>query len=231
MPGSNQMNKVDLLSFNWLALKANNDSLLKSLGYIKGIVVDLGCGTAPYRQDILRVADRYIGIDWPNSQHDQVCVDVFADLTSNLPFNDDFADTIVSFQVMEHLPEPSLFLAECNRILKPGGRLVVTVPFMWHIHEAPHDYYRYTRYGLKYLLAKNRFVDINIVESTGFWQMMALKFNYQTNRYAKGPFRYLFIPIWWATQIISPLLDKYDYNPRETGSYTVVARKCFSSIE
>lgn len=128
-----------------------NRRIARSLPY-KGRVIDLGCGKAPYKEDILKVTNEYIRVDWKNSYHKNSKVDVQADLTKHLPFDDEYADTVVSFQVMEHLPEPSFFLAECWRILKPEGTLFITVPFMWHVHEAPYDYYRYTHHGLEYML-------------------------------------------------------------------------------
>lgn len=220
------MNKINLLSNNWLALKINNNCLNNNLHLIKGRVLDLGCGTSPYKEEILKVTHEYIGVDWKNSFHDQSNVDVFADLCKPLPFPDEYADTVVSFQVMEHLPEPELFLKECHRILKRGvGVLFITVPFMWHVHEAPHDYYRYTRYGLEYLLEKAGFVDVVVNENTGFWQMWILKFNYHTTRFARGPLKLIWIPIWGLGQMIAPVLDKYDKNPAECASYTVLARK------
>lgn len=170
-------------------------------------------------------AHEYIGVDWENSFHDQSNVDVYANLCAHLPFEDDYADTIVSFQVMEHLPEPNKFLAECFRILKKGGTIFITVPFMWHVHEAPYDYYRYTRYGLEYLLVKHGFVEVFVEETSGFWQMMVLKFNYHTVRFAHGPLKLFWVPIWWLGQIISPILDRLDPSPEETASYIVHARK------
>ena len=219
------MNNIDYLTYNWLAFKINNDCLKQNLSLINGRVIDLGCGIAPYKENILKVTDEYIGVDWENSLHDQACIDVFADLAKRLPFEDEYADTVVSFQVMEHLPEPNLFLSECYRILKKKGRVFITVPFMWYVHEAPHDYYRYTRYGLEYLLKKVGFYEIDIKETTGFWQMWILKFNYHTTRFARGPLKFIWIPIWWLGQMIAPVLDKYDKSPAECTSYTVLARK------
>ncbi|KXS89508.1 hypothetical protein OA58_21160 [Microcystis aeruginosa NIES-88] len=201
-----------------------NQQIAYSLPY-KGYVIDLGCGTTPYKNYILKVADQYIGVDWQNSLHNQDNVDVFADLCNQLPFEENYADTVVSFQVMEHLSEPNFFLSECYRILKSNGRIFITVPFMWHVHEEPHDYFRYTCYGLEYLLKKNGFVDLEIKENTGFWQMWVLKFNYHTRRFARGTLKYFWLPIWWLGQTVSPLLDKYDKHPQETASYTVLARK------
>lgn len=209
--------------YNYLIQKIN-EKIAKNFLY-KGLVVDLGCGTSPYKKDILAVADKYIGVDWKNSLHDQSSIDIFADLCEPLPIADCFADTVVSFQVMEHLPEPSLFLSEAFRILNKGGQILITVPFMWHVHEEPCDYFRYTRHGLKYLLDKAGFQDIVITENTGFWQMWVLKFNYHTTRFARGPLKLIWIPIWWVGQTISPLLDKFDKHPQETASYTVCARK------
>lgn len=219
------MNKLNYFSANWLALKINNTSLASHLHLVSGCVVDLGCGKAPYKKDILKVADKYIGVDWPNSLHEQSNVDIFADLGCRLPLEDGYADTVTSFQVMEHLPKPDFFLSECYRILKPGGRLFITVPFMWHVHEAPHDYFRYTRYGLTYLLEQNKFTNIEIKETTGFWQMWALKFNYHSRRFARGPLKVFWIPIWWWGQVISPFLDRFDRHPQETASYVVLAEK------
>ncbi len=219
------MNKLSYTTHNWLIHKINNQLLQDNLILIKGRVVDLGCGTSPYKEEILHHAEEYIGVDWENSLHSQTNVDVFADLTQKLPFDDRYTDTVTCFQVMEHLPEPAFFLSECYRILKSDGRLLITVPFMWHVHEAPHDYFRYTRYGLEYLLKKQGFKNINIRETTGFWQMQILKFNYHTNRFAKGPLKFLWLPIWFGGQIIAPLLDQVDKNPNETGSYIATAQK------
>jgi hypothetical protein len=93
------------------------------------------------------------------------------------------------------------------------------------VHEEPHDYFRYTQYGLEYMLNKCGFTDILVEENTGFWQMWILKFNYHSARYACGIFKYLWIPIWWFGQAISPLLDSVDIHSGETGSYTVIAKK------
>ncbi|MFC1620017.1 methyltransferase domain-containing protein [Candidatus Neomarinimicrobiota bacterium] len=219
------MKKINYCVHNWLAYKINNQSVEDNLSNINGRVIDLGCGPAPYKEDILHVAEEYIGVDWESSYHDTSSVDIFANLVEKLPFDNAFADTVVSNQTMEHLPEPALFLSECYRILKPGGGLLITVPFMWHIHEEPYDYYRFTRHGLQYLLAKNGFEQIDIRANSGFWQMLVLKFNYHTVRFAKGPLRLLWVPIWWLGQIVAPFLDRIDKHPGETTSYTVTARK------
>ena len=219
------MNKINKFSYNWLAHEINNKSIERHLDDIEGIVIDLGCGTSPFREDILKYASKYIGIDWTESNHELPHVSILANLSQYLPLRENSADTVVSFQVLEHLPEPKIFLTECFRILKSGGRLIITIPFNWHVHEAPNDYYRYTRFGLEYLLNYNGYSDILIEENTGFWQMWILKFNYHTSKLAKGFTRFIFIPLWYFGQMLAPKLDYIDKHPQETASYTVVAIK------
>lgn len=212
-----------MAAHNYSILKINTE-IGKTLPY-RGRVVDLGCGTAPYKEFILKIADEYVGVDWEKSIHNQANIDVVADLCKPLPFEDNYADTVCSFQVIEHLSEPALFLSECFRICKPGGQIFLTSPFMWHTHEEPYDFFRYTRFGLEHLLGKNGFTDIEIKENTGFWLTVTLKFNYQTKRYARGPLKYLFMPFWYLNQPIARLLDRFDFNPKETASYTAIASK------
>lgn len=225
------MHKVNYLAHNWLAIKTNNNILTNKSKSINGVVYDLGCGTRPYESDILQVADQYIGVDWGYTLHD-LKADIVADLNKPLPINSTIADTITSFQVMEHLYEPQVMLNEAHRILKKDGKIILTVPFQWWIHEAPYDYFRYTLHGLNYMFQKAGFVDIKITSNTGFFTMWILKMNYFSTRLIRGPiilklfFKAFLIPVWFVSQVLAPILDKLDRNPAlETGGYTVVARK------
>ncbi|MBA3023718.1 MAG: class I SAM-dependent methyltransferase [Proteobacteria bacterium] len=224
------MHKVCYLDQNWLAHKMNNELLKGHLSNMKGVVYDLGCGTRPYEKEILAVADRYIGVDWSNTLHG-LHADIVADLNKPLPIDSNVAENVISLQVMEHLCEPQTMLGEAFRILKNGGFVYITVPFQWWVHEAPYDYFRYTRHGLEYMLAKAGFVDIVVEESTGFWAMWFLKLNYQTARLVRGPkpLRWLvkacFLPLWLVDQFIAPVMDRYWPAPQETTGYSVTARK------
>jgi SAM-dependent methyltransferase len=224
------MNKINWLSYNWLAHKGNNETLKNNIKYIKGIVYDLGCGDEPYKDIIEKYADKYIGVDWGNSFHKQK-MDITADLNKPLPILNNVADTVVSFQVMEHLCEPQSFLNEAYRILKPNCYILLTVPFQWWVHEAPYDYYRYTRYGLKYLFQKAGFKEVKVTASSGFWLTWILKFNYHSRRFIRGPrpikwlIKFILIPIWFLGQKVAPVLDKYDRNENETSGYIVIAKK------
>ena len=224
------MKRISFLTHNWLSTTWHNVFLRAIAPRIIGTCYDLGCGKQPYKEFIESLGAKYVGVDWDNSQHG-VSPDISANLNEHLPLEDNVADTVLSISVIEHLCEPELFLREVKRILQPNGSLILQVPFQWWVHEAPHDYYRYTNFGLEYLLKKVGFHDIDVVANTGFWSTWILKFNYHSVRYIRGPYplrlliRAFLLPIWLVGQTVAPFLDRVDRNEAETASYTVVARK------
>ena len=125
-------------------------------GRLHGSILDVGCGSKPYRE--LFTYSEYIGIDIENPGHDHSAeeIDIFYD-GKNLPFPNSRFDNVLCNQVLEHVFEPSGFLTEINRVLKENGSLLMTVPFIWDEHEQPNDYARYSSFGLKYLLEKHGF--------------------------------------------------------------------------
>ncbi|MEI6150594.1 MAG: methyltransferase domain-containing protein, partial [bacterium] len=74
----------------------------------------------------------------------------------------DSYDVVLSTQVLEHVENPAAYLAECRRILKPGGQLFLTTHGMYEEHGCPHDYFRWTSEGLEKLVASSGF---QVVES------------------------------------------------------------------
>jgi SAM-dependent methyltransferase len=215
---------------NWLIYDIGDEWLRKFTDNNKGSLYDLGCGEMPYKDWLLNYADKYIGVDWGSTLH-ELKADILADLNEALPIDAEVADTVISLSVMEHLREPQLFLNEANRILKPGGVMILQVPFMWRVHEAPYDYFRYTRYGLQYMFEKAGFNEIIVYSQTGFWVMWTLKFNYQTLKLMRGPWLIrkpigIFMRVFWeVNQRIAPLLDKHWKSESETAGYIVTAIK------
>lgn len=216
---------------NWLAYDNGDKYLIRASSFYKGVLYDLGCGEAPYRDFFLRYAEKYIGVDWAGCYH-ATKADVVADLNIPLPIECGVADTVVSLSVLEHLCEPQTMLNEAFRILKPGGAIVLQVPFQWWIHEAPYDFFRYTSYGLKYLFEKAGFVDVIVEPQSGFFTMWILKMNYFSCRFICGPkpLRWLvkacLVPFWFTGQLLAPVLDTLDRNwAAETSGYFVTARK------
>lgn len=217
-------------SHNWLIYDIGDAWLTRFSDRYNGHLYDLGCGEMPYKNWLLNYADSYTGVDWGNSIH-EIKADILANLNEPLPIKSEVADTVMSLSVMEHLREPQVFLNEAYRILKPSGSMVLQVPFMWWVHEAPYDFYRYTRFGLQYMFEKAGFTDINIYPQTGFWVMWTLKFNYQSTRLVRGPWpirkvaALLMRCIWAIDQRIAPWLDRHWKCEGETAGYFVVARK------
>jgi len=217
---------------NWLIYNINDKFLDEYSKFIKGDLYDLGCGEAPYKEYFLQFSDKYIGVDWTSTIHNSKA-DVVSDLNKKIRLDDDCATTLISLSVLEHLNEPQQFLNESYRILKKDGYFILQVPWQWHIHEAPYDYFRYTPYGLKYLFNKAGFKDIKIVPQSGFFSARVLKFNYFTvrliyklPRYIMYPLAALICPLWIIGQVISPYLDKLDNDwDRETVGFIVVAHK------
>ncbi|MFT5660628.1 MAG: SAM-dependent methyltransferase [Sulfurimonas sp.] len=216
---------------NWLLYDIGDQFLDKYSQYYSGVFVDLGCGTAPYKKYFLKYCDSYIGVDWTKTQHNSKA-DIVSDLNKQIELNNETADTIISLSVMEHLCEPQVFLNESYRILKKGGYIVLQVPWQWWIHEAPHDYFRYTPYGLKYMFEKAGFLDVEVEAQNGFFTTLIVKMNYFSARLIRGPrllqwlIKAILIPFWTLGQILAPYLDKLDRNwDAETQGYFILARK------
>ena len=127
-------------------------------------MLDFGCGRKPYR-DLFHVSE-YIGLDTDAGGHDHAGedIDVYYE-GAVLPFEDARFDAVFSSQVLEHVPDIDVSLAELCRVLKPGGQLLVTLPFVWCEHEQPHDFRRYTTFGVAALLGRHGFVDIEVDRS------------------------------------------------------------------
>ncbi|MDV3503089.1 class I SAM-dependent methyltransferase [Marinobacter sp. M-5] len=219
------------LPHNWLVYNITDRFLEKNSSKFHGHIFDLGCGEAPYREFFLKYAKQYTGVDWAGSLH-ETKADIAADLNKIIPVESDVADSVVSISVIEHLYDPETMLSEAYRILKPGGDLVVQVPWQWHIHEFPHDYFRYTPSGLSYLLQEAGFSDIRIEAQSGFFTTMVLKFNYFSTRFIAGrePMRLMLkwalTPLWYICQSIAPILDKADKDwDLESFGYFITAVK------
>jgi SAM-dependent methyltransferase len=117
------------------------------------MLLDLGCGNRPFRATYDNYVSHSIGVDMPFSPHLLSDVQVYSSGMS-LPFKDGVFDIVLCSEVMEHVNEPELLLREISRVLRSGGFLVMTTPFMVPMHEEPHDYFRYTIHGLKYLCSR-----------------------------------------------------------------------------
>ena len=117
--------------------------------YARGDLLDLGCGKVPFFLLYDDLVSNITCVDWPQSTHGSAHIDVAADLGQLLPFADRVFDTVLATDVLEHIASPDRMMSEVARILKPDGKLTLAVPFFYWLHEAPHDYYRYTEFALR----------------------------------------------------------------------------------
>ncbi len=135
--------------------------------HAQGLLVDVGVGERPYGALFTPRVRRYIGLEYPPAcdnlnpgitsqlvEQLRGAVDIWGD-GHHLPLRADCADTVLSLEVLEHVPDPDRCVAEIARILKPGGRLLLSVPFLAPQHALPYDFYRYTPQGLAALLGRH----------------------------------------------------------------------------
>lgn len=136
--------------------------LHEPLSQARGTLLDVGCGAQPYRR-LIRPETTYIGLDTEESARNfgyslpdvrRIAPD------GRWPVDDRRADVVLATETLEHVEDPDTFLGEAYRCLRPGGRLILTVPFAARWHYIPHDYWRFTPSGLRLLLERAGFTDV-----------------------------------------------------------------------
>lgn len=194
--------------------------------YLTGHLIDIGCGTKPYKDMLAPYVTSHVGIDHPDSLHEKSNVDKVG-TAYQIPADDASFDSAICSAVLEHLEEPEQALRECHRVLKPGGVAIYSIPFIWHLHEEPRDYYRYSKYGLKYLFEKVGFEIVELTALSGFWVTFGQLFVYNLYRLNRGPLRWLRIidAVGLSIQALAYGLDKIDKTEQWTWMYMVIARK------
>jgi len=219
----------------------------------KGRLLDVGCGEKPHVELFAPYVDEYLGIEHESafaltdaSQRAQK-PDLYYD-GRTLPFEDASFDTVLNVDVLEHTQEPGQVVSEMGRVLKDDGVLILTAPFSFRIHEAPHDYFRFSPHGLR-LLCERASLEVQRIESygslpsliahkvnsylalraarlDGIGQMMG-KLPHEASRRTVPRFWTLpvVIPAMLATATSARLLERVIDDPSESLGFLVVAKR------
>jgi SAM-dependent methyltransferase len=199
-------------------------------------VLDAGAGEGPYRDRFAHA--RYVALDDRRGDRkwDYGGLDVVGDL-SRMPARDGAFDAVLCTETLEHLTDPVVFLAETARVLRRGGRLYLTAPLQFREHQEPHDYFRYTRHGLKLLLTRAGLDAEAIDAEGGYFRFLGDKIQpahrhlFRKDRalvwkivfLPLQPFSMLFFTVFAPG--VCALLDPLDKERRHTTGFLVVAVK------
>ena len=187
-------------------------------------VLDAGAGDGAYRQFFAR--HRYWAIDLDGEREQ---LDAVADVTA-LPFRPESFDGVLSVVTLEHVTDPAAALREVARVLKPGGQLLLVTPLDWEEHQQPHDYFRYTRFGLRLLVERAGLEATAIVPAGGYFRLLSRRLLSGLQFFMKGTGWVLFVPaalVLIPLSLLVPLFEPLDREQNFTLGYLCTARKPF----
>lgn len=200
--------------------------------YMRGRLIDIGCGEKPAESLLKKYVREHVGVDHKETTHNKGKIDIFTS-AYDISVEDESFDCALCTSVLEHLEEPSKAIAECHRILKVGGIALYTVPFVFNLHEEPRDFYRFSKYGLKYLFTTNGFQIIELKALSGFWVTFSIAFTHYLWKFRRKkswkmflrPLLFLIPPTAILVQSTAYLLDRMDKREEWTWMYLIVAKK------
>jgi len=186
-------------------------------------VLDAGAGECQYGCHFK--AHRYVALDlgigdagWNYGRLDMV-----ADLTA-IPLASSAFDACLNVVTLEHVTDPAAVLAEICRVLRPGGEMLLVVPHEWEVHQAPHDYFRYTCHGVRYLLEKCGFASISIQPVGGFFRLLSRRL-WNFLEFLPAPLFLLAAIFVGPVALLLPALEPLDDARNFTLGYICSARK------
>lgn len=142
---------------------------------LHGRLLDVGCGQ---KQSLFfPYVSEYIGLEYEDALHvnqtkSAAHADVYGDAL-DLPFRKNSFDSVCAISLLEHVSDPARAIDEAYRVLKKGGTFALVAPFMYRLHLAPYDYFRFTEYGMAHMLESSGFEIEKLVGIGGMWKMIA----------------------------------------------------------
>ena len=146
--------------------------------YIDGECLDIGCGDQPYRSLIESLGAKYESVDIEARSED---VTYISDIHNMEVVPEEGFDCAICLEVLEHVSNPFIAVGEIAKVLRPGGTLILSVPHLSRIHEAPHDYFRYTRYGIQSILESNGFEVLEMKQTGMLFSFLGHQWAAMTN--------------------------------------------------
>jgi Methylase involved in ubiquinone/menaquinone biosynthesis len=186
-------------------------------------ILDAGAGEAVHARFFSR--QRYTAVDLGigDASWNYGRLDVIADLAA-LPFPDGTFHACINIVTLEHVQEPVCVLAEIGRVLKPGGHLLLVVPQEWEVHQSPHDFYRYTRHGLEYLLHRAGFSIVQLQPVGGAFRLLSRRL-LNALQHFPGLWFFAGAVLLAPLALLLPLLDSLDRDRNSTLGYICIAQK------
>lgn len=181
---------------------------------LSGELLDVGCGTQPYNAYFSHL-EKKVNCDFTNERSavDFVCS------ACDIPVPDESFDSILCTEVLEHVPDPGRAWAEFSRVLRTGGRILLSAPMYWPAHELPYDFYRYPEHGLRYLAEDNGFEVEELIPRGGVYAFLGQTILMGIQQYF--PFRWQR----WCWNSLMLYFDRKRCNPKMTLGWTILARK------
>ena len=196
----------------------NNSLIERSVSLLAaqlgGELLDVGCGEQPYASYFKHVAGKR-ACDF-NAKRGNVDFECPAD---RIPLPDGSLDSILCTEVLEHVPEPLAVWREFNRLLRGGGKVLLSTPMYWPTHEEPYDFYRFPEFGLRRLVQESRFDLMELIPRGGAWAFLGQVILHTMPQYLR--FR-------WQRALLNRFFLKVDAwrcHPRVTLGWTLLARK------
>jgi SAM-dependent methyltransferase len=181
---------------------------------LNGELLDVGCGEQPYAGYFGHVKrKRACDFDAKRGPVDFECP------ADRIPLPDASLDSILSTEVLEHVPDPLAVWREFNRLLRPGGKVLLATPMYWPGHEEPYDFQRFPEFGLRRLASESGFEVVKLIPRGGVWAFQGQVLLHVMPQYLR--FRWQ-RRLWNKTLL---RLDAWRCNPGVTIGWTMLAVK------